>query len=183
MAAETRFVWIDLEMTGLDPERCAIIEFGMILTGPDLVPIAQLERSVWQPSSTLETMEPFVRSMHTNNGLLDKVQKSPYSIADVEREALTILASHCGFREGILAGNSIHQDRRFLTRHMPLLEGFLHYRQVDVSSLKVLARAWYGPEIEFRKPGKNHTALDDIQASIEELRYYRTFLFREAPSS
>lgn len=181
MAAETRFVWIDLEMTGLDPERCGIIELGMILTGPDLVPIAQMERVVWQPESTLERMEPFVRSMHTTNGLLDKVRTSPHSTGDVEREALALISTHCGFREGILAGNSIHQDRRFLARHMPLLEGFLHYRQVDVSSLKVLARAWYGPEAEFRKAHKNHTALDDIQTSIEELRHYRTHLLKDGP--
>ncbi len=178
MAAETRFVWMDLEMTGLDPERCAIIELGMIITGPDLAPIARLERVVWQPESTLERMEPFVRSMHTGNGLLEKVRSSPHSTADVEREALAMVAAHCGFREGILAGNSIHQDRRFLVRHMPLLEGFLHYRQVDVSSLKVLARAWYGPEVEFRKENKSHTALDDIQASLDELRHYRATLLR-----
>ncbi|MCS6899300.1 MAG: oligoribonuclease [Myxococcales bacterium] len=177
MASE-RFVWLDLEMTGLDPERCGIIELGMILTDAELNPIAQLERVIWQPESVLERMEPFVRAMHTDNRLLEKVRTSRYSTSDVEREALALIATHCGFREGILAGNSIHQDRRFLARHMPLLEGFLHYRQVDVSSLKVLARAWYGPEAEFRKESKSHTALEDIQASLAELRYYREHLLR-----
>lgn len=177
MAAE-RFVWLDLEMTGLDPDRCAIIELGMILTDAELNPIAQLERVIWQPESTLERMEPFVRAMHTDNGLLEKVRASRQSTGDVEREALALVSAHCGFREGILAGNSIHQDRRFLARHMPLFEGFLHYRQVDVSSLKVLARAWYGPEAEFRKEGKNHTALEDIRASLDELRHYRKHLLR-----
>jgi oligoribonuclease len=177
MAAE-RFVWMDLEMTGLDPERCAIIELGLIITDAELTPIAQLERVIWQPEAVLDRMEPFVRSMHTRNGLLEKVRASAFSLADVEREALALVAAHCGFREGILAGNSIHQDRRFLVRHMPLLEGFLHYRQVDVSSLKVLARAWYGPEAEFRKEQKNHTALEDIQASLDELRHYRAHLLR-----
>lgn len=179
MAAEMRFVWIDLEMTGLDPERCAIIELGLLITGPDLTPIARLERVIWQPEEVLARMDPFVRTMHTRNGLLEKVRASEHSLADVEREALALVSSHCGFREGILAGNSIHQDRRFLVRHMPLLEGFLHYRQVDVSSLKVLARAWYGPEAEFRKEHKNHTALDDIEASLAELQHYRAHLLRE----
>ena len=165
-------------MTGLDPERCSIIELGMIITGPDLAPIARLERAVWQPAEALDRMEPFVRQMHTKNGLLERVRASEHSNADVEREALALIAQHCGFREGVLAGNSIHQDRRFLTRHMPQLEGFLHYRQVDVSSLKVLARTWYGPEAEFKKDSKNHTALDDIEASIAELRHYRATLLR-----
>jgi len=176
-----RFVWIDLEMTGLDPERCAIIEMGLIITGPDLTPIAQLERVIWQPDDVLARIEPFVRTMHTRNGLLEKVRLSTHGQGDVEREALALVAAHCGFREGILAGNSIHQDRRFLARHMPQLEGFLHYRQVDVSSLKVLAKAWYGPEVEFKKEGKNHTALEDIQASLDELRHYREKLLRLPP--
>lgn len=176
--AETRFVWIDLEMTGLDPERCAIIELGLIITGADLAPLATLERAVWQPAEVLDRMEPFVRQMHTTNGLLERVKSSGHSCADVEREALTLITRHCAFREGVLAGNSIHQDRRFLQRHMPQLEGFLHYRQVDVSSLKVLAKTWYGPEAEFRKDTKNHTALDDIEASIAELRHYRATVLR-----
>lgn len=176
--ADLRLVWIDLEMTGLDPERCSIIELGLIITGADLTPIAQLERVVWQPDEVLARMDPFVRDMHTRNGLLERVRASKQGQADVEREALTLVAAHCAFREGVLAGNSIYQDRRFLTRHMPQLEGFLHYRQVDVSSLKVLARAWYGPAAEFKKDGKNHTALDDIQASLDELRHYRAQLFR-----
>ncbi len=176
--ATTRFVWVDLEMTGLDPDRCAIIELGLIITGPDLVPIARLERAIWQPAEVLERMDPFVRQMHTRNGLLERVRASGSSNADVEREALTLITQHCGFREGVLAGNSIHQDRRFLYRHMPQLEGFLHYRQVDVSSLKVLAKTWYGPDAEFKKDNKNHTALDDIEASLDELRHYRATILR-----
>lgn len=176
--AETRFIWVDLEMTGLDPERCAIIELGLIITGADLAPIARLERAVWQPPEVLDRMEPFVRQMHTRNGLLERVRTSEHSTAEVEREALKLVAQHCGFREGVLAGNSIHQDRRFLSRYMPQFEGFLHYRQVDVSSLKVLAKAWYGPEAEFKKAQKNHTALADIEASIEELQHYRATLLR-----
>jgi oligoribonuclease len=172
------FVWVDLEMTGLDPERCVIVDFALILTGPDLVPIAELERTVWQPEEHLARMEPFVREMHTRSGLIERIRAAKSSLRDVEKEALSLVSQHCRFGEGILAGNSIYQDRRFLTRHMPLLEGFLHYRQVDVSSLKVLAKSWYGEAAEFRKPNKSHTALDDIRASIAELAHYRAQILR-----
>jgi oligoribonuclease len=169
------FVWIDLEMTGLDPETCAIVEIGVIITGPDLAPLAELERVIWQPPEVLARMEPFVREMHTRNGLLERIRTSPTSLRDAERDVTSLISAHCGFREGVLAGNSIHQDRRFLCRYMPLVEGFLHYRQVDVSSLKVLAKAWY-PELEFKKDSKTHTALDDIRGSLAELAFYREHL-------
>ena len=173
-------VWIDLEMTGLDVESCGIIEMALVVTGKDLEPRAELERVVWQPDEVLDRMSPFVREMHTKNGLLDKVRASKTSLADVENEALALLATHCKFREGILAGNSIHTDRRFLARYMPAFERFLHYRQVDVSTLKVLTRAWYPGGAPFEKEGKEHTALADIRESIAELRHYRTAFFRDA---
>jgi oligoribonuclease len=172
------FAWVDLEMTGLDPERCVIVEFALLLTGPDLVPVAELQRTVWQPDEDLARMDPFVRDMHTRSGLIDRVRASKTSLRDVEKEALSLLGQHCRFGEGILAGNSIYQDRRFLTRYMPLFEGFLHYRQVDVSSLKVLAKAWYGEAAEFRKDNKTHTALEDIRASLAELAHYRAKILR-----
>lgn len=171
-----RFVWVDLEMTGLDPESCVIVEMAVLITGPDLVPIAELERVVWQPEEALARMDPFVRDMHTKNGLLERVRSSTTSLRDVERDAVALVSKHCAFREGILAGNSIYQDRRFLTRYMPLFEGYLHYRQIDVSSLKVLAQAWQ-PELELKKDKKTHTALDDIRGSLAELAHYRQHLF------
>lgn len=171
-------VWVDLEMTGLDVETCGIIEMAVVVTDKDLEPIAELERVVWQPDEVLARMSPFVREMHTKNGLLDKVRVSKSSAADVENEAVALVAAHCKFREGILAGNSVHADRRFLARYMPTFERFLHYRQVDVSTLKVLTRAWYPGLGAFEKEGKEHTALADIRASIAELRHYRRTFFR-----
>ena len=122
-------------------------------------------------------MDPFVREMHRKSGLDERIRASKTGIRDVERDVMTLVTEHCAFREGVLAGNSIHQDRRFLGRYMPVLEGFLHYRQVDVSSLKVLAQGWYGEKGAFAKEGKTHTALDDIRGSLEELRFYRRALF------
>jgi oligoribonuclease len=178
----TRFVWLDLEMTGLDDKTCAIIEMAMIITDSELNDIATYETAIWQPDSVLETMGPFVRKMHTDNGLLQKVRASDVSLADAEQKALALLAEHVPFKKGVLAGNSIWQDRRFLLRHMPFLENHLHYRQVDVSTIKVLTRQWYGGRGE--APGKvsMHTALDDIRASIAELRWYRDHCFVLVPN-
>lgn len=167
------FVWLDLEMTGLDLDRCAIVEIGIVLTRGDLVPIAELERVIWQPDEVLGRMEPFVRAMHEKSGLLPRVRASKVSLADAERDALALVSQHAGLREAVLAGNSIHTDRSFLARYMPRFEGWLHYRQVDVSSLKVLARAWYPDVPAFRKPEKTHTAIDDLRGSLAELTYYR----------
>lgn len=178
MPESSSFVWLDLEMTGLDPERCAIVEIGIVITKADLVPVAELERVIWQPEEVLERMDPFVRAMHTGSGLLDRIRSSTVSLADAERDAVALVSKHCRFREGLLAGNSIHTDRRFLARHMPLLEGFLHYRQLDVSSLKLLCAAWYPDVPRFEKENKAHTALADLRASLAELAYYREKIFR-----
>ncbi|CAG1003323.1 DNA polymerase III subunit epsilon [Myxococcaceae bacterium] len=176
--AETTLVWLDLEMTGLDLEACSIIEMGILVTGPDLVPRAEFERAIWQPEEVLARMEPFVREMHEKSALLDRVRASRHSLRDVERDALALVASHCGHRQGILAGNSIHTDRRFLAKYMPAFEAWLHYRQLDVSSLKVLASAWYPGVPRFEKGEKTHTALDDLRGSLAELEHYRKTIFR-----
>lgn len=178
MAPDPCFVWLDLEMTGLDVDRCAIVEIGIIVTGPDLEPRAELERAIWQPEEVLARMEPFVREMHEKSGLLDRVRASRTSLVDAERDALGLVSQHCALREGILAGNSIHTDRRFLARYMPAFEAWLHYRQLDVSSLKVLAQAWYPDAPKLDKGEKTHTALDDLRGSLGELRHYRQHLFR-----
>ncbi len=177
---ETRFVWLDMEMTGLDPDACAVVELAMVVTGADLEPIAEMERLVWQPEEVLLRTNPFVREMHTKNGLFERVRRSTTGLEDVQRDALGFLVQHTAYREGILAGTSIHQDRRFLVRHLPLFEAFLHYRQVDVSSLKVLVGAWT-PEHAFKKAEKAHTALEDVKASLAEARHYRERLFARAP--
>ena len=172
-----RFVWLDLEMTGLNPDEDVILEVGVIITGADLVPLAELERVVWQPDEALARMRPFVREMHEKNGLTAKVRQSKVDVSEAERDVLALVTQHCSFKTAYLSGNSIYQDRRFLARQMPQLEGYLHYRQVDVSSLKVLVQSWY-PAEKFEKPGKNHTALDDIRTSLEELRHYRARVLR-----
>jgi oligoribonuclease len=177
-AAPTRFVWCDLEMTGLDPKTCVILEIGVVITGPDLVPIAEIEHAIWQPEEDLARMEPFVRDMHTKNGLLERVKASRVSLREAERNVFALVQKHVGFREGILAGNSIHVDRRFLLAYMPLLEEYLHYRQLDVSSLKVLSRAWYPNGPDFKKDTKDHTAIADLRASLEELAFYKQHLFK-----
>ena len=177
-AASGTLVWIDLEMTGLDPETCAIVEIAMILTNQDLEPIGRpLNLAVWQPESVLETMEPYVRTMHTKSGLLDRVRKSDITVAVAEAKAMELLTNHCVYRCAPLCGNSIGQDRRFLTKYMPQVEGYLHYRNIDVSTVKELAWWWY--ELKYIKPddGK-HTALHDIEQSIAELRYLRQHVFR-----
>jgi len=177
MSDELKLVWVDLEMTGLDPAVDVILEIAVIITGPDLAPIDQYEAVIHQPDSTLLTMSAFVRDMHTKNGLLERVRASKTSLDEATEGALALIKKHCAQGEGTLAGNSIHQDRRFLRKYMPEIEAWLHYRQVDVSSLKILTKAWY-PDLEkFGKAEKDHTALADIKQSIAELKYYRENVF------
>jgi oligoribonuclease len=179
MADETlKLVWVDLEMTGLDPETDAILEIAVIITGPDLQPIAEMENVIWQPPKVLSLMSPFVRKMHTDNGLLEKVAASEVDLRGAERNALALVSEHCKLGEGVLAGNSIYQDRRFLTRYMPAFEGFLHYRQVDVSSIKVLAQSWFKDTPKHEKKNQTHTALADIRQSLDELQYYKDQIFK-----
>ncbi len=142
--------------------------------------LEEFDRVAWHPESTLATMSPFVREMHTKNGLLERVRASRQSVEEIELDALSLLTRHVGFREGVLAGNSIHSDRRFLVRYMPAFERFLHYRQLDVSSLKVLAQAWYGNSLRMEKR-KTHDALDDIRESLAELRHYARHMLAGAP--
>ncbi len=182
MAKDARtLVWLDLEMTGLEPNSCAIVQLAIILTDVQLNPVAEpLEISIWQPESVLETMSPYVRNMHEKSGLLEQVRRSRTSVADAEKKALELVSSHCAYHTARLCGNSIGQDRRFLIEYMPTFERYLHYRQIDVSSLKELAEWWYG--LKFRKPSEGqHTALHDVQQSIEELRYYRRHIMRQDP--
>jgi oligoribonuclease len=173
-----RLVWLDMEMTGLSVDACVPLQVAMVVTNGELVELDALELTVWQPDSRLETMEPFVRKMHTTNGLLEQVRRSEVSVADAERQLMAMLVKWTGYREGILCGNSIHQDRKFLERYFPLVDGFLHYRMIDVSSLKELAKRWYGSEASFNKGRGLHTALSDIRESIQELQHYRATVLR-----
>jgi oligoribonuclease len=171
-------VWLDMEMTGLDPDVCVPLQIALVITNADLDELDSMELEIWQPESKLEVMEPFVRKMHTDNGLLVKVRASDKGMLDAERKMLAMLTKHCRTGEGVLAGNSIHQDRKFLDRYFPTFSGLLHYRMVDVSTLKELVRRWYGDEALMKKPSSNHTALADARESIEELRHYRKGVMR-----
>lgn len=176
----TTLIWIDMEMTGLNPETCHIVQMAMVLTDVDLNELAEpLDLTIWQPDSVLETMSPFVREMHRSSGLLDAIRTSSITVADAERRTMEILTTHVPYRQGRLCGNSIGQDRRFIAQFMPCLDGYLHYRQVDVSSLKELAAWWYKEKYIKPTEGK-HTALFDIRQSIEELKYYRDTVMKPA---
>ncbi|MCK6548539.1 oligoribonuclease [Myxococcota bacterium] len=171
-------VWLDMEMTGLDPATCVPVEVAVIITTKDLEEKETYEATIWQPESALSTMVPFVRRMHTNNGLLDKVRKAETSVTDVERKLIEVLLRWCEPREGVLAGNSIHQDRKFIDLYFPTFSALLHYRMVDVSTIKELTKRWYGPDVAYSKGESDHTALSDIRSSINELRHYKAKLFK-----
>ncbi len=172
-------VWLDMEMTGLDPQSCVPIEVAAIVTTKDLDEIETYHAVIHQPEPALSSMNEFVRNMHTQNGLLEKVARSSTSLPEADAAVAALVARHCPEEgEALLAGNSIHQDRRFIDRYFPALEKRLHYRMVDVSTLKELVRRWYGAAAEFLKPESDHTALADVRQSIEELRFYRTRCFK-----
>jgi oligoribonuclease len=173
-------VWMDLEMTGLDVDREHIIEIATLVTDASLEVVAEgPELVVHQPDSILDAMDAWNKEHHGGSGLTDRVRASRVTVADAERLTLEFVKAHCGERTAPLAGNSIHQDRLFLRKYMPALEGYLHYRMVDVSTVKELARRWYPGELA-AAPAKRetHRALDDIRESIEELRYYRRVIFK-----
>lgn len=174
-----RLVWLDMEMTGLDPLSCVPIEIAVIVTDGQLNEIAQAsyEAVIHQPESALTNMPPIVVEMHTENGLLDRVRQSSAMLEDVDREVAELVGKFCESGKAMLAGNTIQQDRRFIRRYFPELEKTLHYRQVDVSSFKEMVRRWYGSDSVFNK-ATTHTAMSDIRHSIEELAYYRKHAFK-----
>lgn len=169
-------MWLDMEMTGLDPRRNQVIEIAAVVTEiADLTPFGSYHAVIHQPDAVIDTADAFVRDMHTRSGLWDHVRASTTSLEEAEKGALDLVAGWCEPRQGILAGNSIWQDRRFLFVYMPRLEAYLHYRQVDVSTLKVLAGAWFGQDA-IPKKSEKHTALGDIHESIAELQHYRSLM-------
>ena len=170
-------IWIDLEMTGLDPERHVILEIASILTDESLNIIAEGPCIAIHPSAgALARMDEWSREHHQRSGLLDRVDASAHDQKAAEQLTLDFLTLHSRKELSPLCGNSIWQDRRFLIRHMPGLEAFFHYRNIDVSSVKELVRRWYPALPQFQKQ-KTHTALSDIRESIAELRYYRESVF------
>jgi oligoribonuclease len=181
MTAADNLVWIDLEMTGLDPDRDRIIEIATIVTNRDLDVVAEGPViAVRQPEPVLESMDEWNRTTHGGSGLLARVRASTVPERVAELATIEFLAAHTGRGTSPMCGNSICQDRRFLARHMPELERWFHYRNVDVSTLKELARRWAPDVLAGFTKKSTHLALDDIRDSIAELRYYRGTLIAEA---
>ena len=176
--AAGNLVWIDLEMTGLDAHSHVIIQAALIITDAQLEPLEELVLDIWQPPDELDKMVPFVRDMHTKTGLLERLQQSRVDVVNAERQLLDRVAGWCPLGTP-LCGNSIGQDKRFLDRYMPALAGYLSYRVIDVTSLKLLAKLWYGDQAMYTKPEAGaHDALVDIKNSIAELKHYRQTLFK-----
>ncbi|MBX7079538.1 MAG: oligoribonuclease [Nannocystaceae bacterium] len=170
-------VWMDLEMSGLDPDRCAILEIATIVTDAELRIVAEgPDLVIHQSDAVLDAMDEWCTKHHGDSGLTAAVRASTVSLLDAEAQTLAFVAAHCGPKAAPLCGNTIWQDRRFLVKHMPTLDAHLHYRLVDVSTIKELARRWY-PQLDTPKKSDKHRALDDIRESIAELRFYRERLF------
>jgi oligoribonuclease len=178
-----RLVWIDCEMTGLDLEHDALIEVAALVTDSDLNILGDgVDVVIKPPAEALTQMKDLVRDMHTHSGLLTELEGG-LDLAEAQRLVLEYIKQHAPeANKAPLAGNTVGTDRGFLARDMPELEGHLHYRVVDVSSIKELVRRWY-PRVYFQAPAKtgNHRALGDIRDSIEELKYYRATVFVPLP--
>jgi oligoribonuclease len=172
-------VWMDLEMTGLDPDADTIIEIATIITDGNLKIIASGPNLIiHQEPERFEKMDDWNKEHHTKSGLWQAVVKSTITLKDAERQTFEFIKNHCKVNESPLCGNSVWQDRRFLVRYMPSIDDFLHYRLVDVSTIKELAARWF-PKIEPEKPKDSaHRALDDIKESIDELIFYRQNVFK-----
>ena len=183
-ASDHNLVWIDLEMTGLFPDRDRIIEIAVVVTDPQLaVRVEGPVLAVHQSDATLDAMDPWNKGTHGRSGLIDKVKASTVTEEQAEQQILDFVARYAPKGSTPMCGNSIGQDRRFLVKYMPKLEAFFHYRNVDVSTLKELAKRWR-PEVynSFKKQQK-HTALADVHESIDELAHYRQhFLRLETPA-
>ena len=174
---KNRLIWLDLEMTGLDPERAVILEIATVVTDERLETLAEgPDICIHYPEGILAAMEEWSRNQHGRSGLLERERSSSIGCRRAEEETLAFLGEHCEKGESPLCGNSVWQDRRFLIKQMPELENFFHYRNIDVSSIKELVRRWY-PSLPPMEKQKTHLALQDIRESVRELRYYRERVF------
>jgi oligoribonuclease len=174
---DQNLIWIDLEMTGLKPDSDRIIEIAVVVTDPLLT--ERIEGPVFaihQSDATLDAMDAWNKGTHGKSGLIDRVRESTIDEAEAEARVIEFLSAYVPARKSPMCGNSICQDRRFLARHMAGLEAFFHYRNLDVSTLKELARRWKPAAMEGFKKAQAHTALADIHESIDELAHYRTHL-------
>ncbi|NND69138.1 MAG: oligoribonuclease [Halioglobus sp.] len=179
MRSASNLIWVDMEMTGLEPDRDYVIEIATIVTDSELNTLAEGPViAVHQADATLAAMDEWNTTHHNRSGLVERVRASTYDEARATRETTAFLAEWVPSGASPMCGNTICQDRRFMARHMPELEGYFHYRNLDVSTLKILANRWR-PDLEggFEKSA-THLALDDIRESIDEMRYYRDHFLR-----
>ena len=173
-------VWIDCEMTGLDPEENVLIEIAVLITDSNLSVLAEGPvLAIKQSEAELAKMDRWNRRTHGNSGLIDRVRNEGVSLAEAEKEVLKFVRKYCYIRSAPLCGNSIGQDKRFLAKYMPGLNDFFHYQIIDVSSVKQLVLRWYGKKYMAPKKMELHQAMPDIRESVAELAYYRKNVFRK----
>ena len=177
--SDQNLVWLDCEMTGLDPEAERLIEIAIVVTGPNLEPrIEGPVLVIHQSDAQLDKMDAWNKGTHGRSGLIDKVKASTVTEADAERQIIDFLSQYVPKGTAPMCGNTIGQDRRFLVKYMPKLEAFFHYRNLDVSTLKELAKRWKPDAYSSFKKAQKHTALADVHESIEELAHYREHFLR-----
>lgn len=178
-SSENNLIWLDLEMTGLIPERDVIIEIATIVTDQNLNILAEGPvMAIHQPEAVLNAMDEWNTNQHGGSGLVDRVTNSQISVAEAERRTLAFVEQWVPRGKSPMCGNSIGQDRRFLARYMPTFEAYFHYRNLDVSSVKELASRWKPEILEHVKKKGTHLAMDDIRDSIDELKCYREHFFK-----
>jgi oligoribonuclease len=177
--SKNNLIWLDLEMTGINPDRNHIIEMAMVITNQNLDIVSEnFNIIINQPAENLTNMDKVVIEMHTKNGLLDLVNSSNVGVSAAEQLALDFIRQYVPDNASPMCGNSICLDRRFLFNYMPKVERYFHYRHLDVSTVKLLAQYWHANTVEeFNKPDSAHRAIDDVLQSIEELKFYRERLF------
>ncbi|MFL0801508.1 MAG: oligoribonuclease [Agarilytica sp.] len=177
-SSENNLIWVDLEMTGLIPERDVIIEIATIVTDAQLNTLAEGPVfAIHQPEAVLNGMDEWNTNQHNGSGLVKRIQASNVTTAEAEAETIAFLKQWVPAGKSPICGNSICQDRRFLARYMPQLEAYFHYRNLDVSTIKELTARWKPELLKGVKKNGNHLAMDDIRDSIEELKYYRAHCF------
>ncbi|HRD33548.1 MAG TPA: oligoribonuclease [Rhodocyclaceae bacterium] len=176
---QTHLIWLDMEMTGLEPDRDRIIEIAIVITDTRLETVAEGPViAVHQPDAVLDAMDDWNKRTHGKSGLIDRVRASTVSEAEAERQMLAFVATYLPKRTSPMCGNSVCQDRRFMARYMPELEAWFHYRNLDVSTLKELAKRWCPAVYDSVQKKGRHEALSDIYESIDELRHYRDHFLR-----